>query len=275
MEEVNSQEVRLGINHAQIIEEVLKPTVRIRTDKAIGSGSIIKSDEEGTYILTNRHVVDDAIEYKDVWDELLRREVKKEFTKLVEVDIPKINKIGNQVALTTAQAEIVLSNSEQDMALLHLKDEDVYPSVKWYPKDLADKIPILTPLASCGAAMGEKPIVTFGNLNGIGIEIDNYEYDLSSASSVFGFSGGTVFANLNGSWHFVGIPSRVRVAIIGFSVDVVPFLSYFIPIRRVYKWLTDNCYEFLWGEKSKEECDKAREEKRQKELAIAIAREKA
>ena len=266
-------------DHKQIIEQVLKPVVRIRTGKAIGSGTIIKSDDDGTWILTNRHVVDDAIEYKEVWDELLRRDVKKEFTKLVEVDIPKINELGNQVALNTAQAEIVLSNKEQDLALLRLRDDDKYPVAKLCPKDKADKIPILSPVACCGAAMGEKPVVTFGNINGIDIEIDNYEYDLSSAPSIFGNSGGAVFTPLededgNVNWYFIGVPSRIRVAVIGFSVDAITHLGYFVPIRRIYRWLTNNCYEFLWGEKTKEECDQEREKKRERELALALMRER-
>jgi len=85
-----------------------------------------------------------------------------------------------------------------------------------------------------------------------------------------------VFTPHNGNWAYIGIPSRIRVAILGFSADAITHMGYFIPICRIYKWLRDNCYEYLWDAKvTKEKCDKARERKRERELALAMVKEKS
>lgn len=259
----------------KLVSEVLRPVARIRTSKGKGSGTIIHSSEYGTYLLTNHHVVESNIEYKEVWDELLRRNVKKEFTSMVEVDINRLNEYGIVKGVITVDADIIISNSQQDLALLKLRDDIIYDTANWFPEELAEKIPILSELVCAGAAMGEKPIVTQGRLNGMQIEIDNYEYWLSSAPSIFGNSGGAVFVEHGGKWCYVGIPSRIRVAILGFSSDAVTHLGYFIPIFRIYRWLRDNCYDYLWDSSvTKEECDIERERRREKELALAAIREK-
>lgn len=263
------------MDRERLVQEVLAPVVRIRAKNARGSGTIIHSSEYGTYLLSNQHVVDNNIEYKEVWDELLKRNIEKEFTSVVEVDISRLDPKGLVKGVITTDADIIISNKQQDLALLRLRDDTLYPTARLYPENHADTIPILSELACAGAAMGEKPIVTRGLLNGMQIEIDNYEYWLSSAPSIFGNSGGAVFTPVDGSWHYVGMPSRIRVAILGFAADAVTHMGYFIPICRIYKWLRDNCYEFLWDTSvTKEQCDKRREEKRERELAVAYLREK-
>ena len=258
-----------------VIDQILKPVVRIRTNKGRGSGTVIKSSEGGTYLLTNYHVIESCLEYKDVWDELLRRNVKKEFTSAVELDFSKINHHGAVKGLITSVADIILSNKQHDLALLKVRDEETFPSAMLYPEESAAKVPMLASLACCGAAMGEKPIVTYGNLNGIQIEIDNYEYYLSSAPSIFGNSGGAVFTPYEDHWAYFGIPSRITVAILGFAADAITHMGYFIPITRIYQWLRDNCYEYLWDiSVTKEQCDQRREVKRERELALSLIRER-
>jgi S1-C subfamily serine protease len=260
----------------KLIEEVLKPVVRIRTNSGRGSGTIVKSDEEGTFILTNYHVIGGNIEYKDVWDELVKKDVKKEFTSQVEVDISQVNDIGNIASLLTTNANIVLSNKQRDIALVQVNTDDttVYPVAKMYPKKICKEVGMLVPMACCGAAMGEKPIVTFGYLNGKQIELDNFEYWLSSANSIFGNSGGGVFTERNNIWNYIGIPSRIAVAFLGMSPGAVSHMGYFIPLFTVYQWLADNCFEFIWGEKTKEQCELERKEKREKELALTLRRDR-
>ena len=74
--------------------QVLYPVVRVRSKNAGGSGTIIFSGQnaEGeyeTYVLTNHHVIENAIEVKKQWDSMLGREVKKEFKSLVQVELFK------------------------------------------------------------------------------------------------------------------------------------------------------------------------------------------
>ena len=64
--------------------ELLLPSVRVRSGKALGSGTVIYSQEDGdsrsTYVLTNQHVVDDLIRADKRWSALLKREIKTAVT---------------------------------------------------------------------------------------------------------------------------------------------------------------------------------------------------
>ena len=67
-------------------EQMFYPTVRVRTKKAGGSGTVVYSEEyKGevyTYIITNQHVIDDSVHIEKKWDPVLKRKVDKEFKNL-------------------------------------------------------------------------------------------------------------------------------------------------------------------------------------------------
>lgn len=240
---------------------------RVRAKKALGSSTIIYSQNGDTYALTNFHVIESSLSYKEGWDSLLQRDVKKEYTEAVDVEFPKveINKITGH---TKIQADIVLHHKEQDLALLKLRSSDKFNPSRWYDRNKAKDGIILSSLACIGAALGGDPIITFGNLNGTGQEIDNYEYWMSTAPSIFGNSGGGLFIlTKEGEWDFFGIPSRISVQPLGFSAQAITHMGYFIPLYRIYDWLEENCYQFLFNDEyTKEQCDKAREEKKKESL---------
>jgi hypothetical protein len=255
----------------KVLEQVVKCTARVRAKKAIGSGTVVYSNGGNTYLLTNHHVVEDCIEYKQVWDNLLRRDVKKDFFTPVELDFGRFDDNGRFIASSTVLADIVLYDKSQDLALLKVRDNIDYQKANLYQKDDAEKVPLLVPLCACGAAMGEKPVVTFGTLNGVQIEIDGYEYWLSSAQSVFGVSGGGVYTRRDDddNWYFLGVPSRVSVVFIGFGGSPVTHMGYFIPIFRIYRWLEEYCYQFIYDDNyTIDQCERMREEKKERELAI-------
>jgi len=207
------------INYASLIDSY-KASCRVEAVKARGSCTIIYSKNGETYALTNFHVIEKNIEYKEIWDGLLQKDVKKEFKKTVEILYPRVE--GDRViGYSTVLADIILHHEQQDIALLKFRDKIDFVTAVWYPKEEAMDVPILTPLACIGAALGEKPIVTFGHLNGIQIEIDNFEYWMSSAPSIFGNSGGGVFALKDDQWLFLGIPSRISVVPMGFTAQAV------------------------------------------------------
>jgi len=238
---------------------------RVQAKDALGSATIIYSEDGKTYALTNHHVIAKNVEYKKVWDELLRRDVKKEFTEVVELLFPRLD--GMLVlGYNTVNADVILHNEQQDVALLKFRDRAPYPKARWYPRDGLEEIPHLARLTCIGAALGRHPIVTVGHLNGRQIEIDNYEYWMSTAQSIFGNSGGAVFTPLDDQWYFLGIPSRISVVPMGFSADAVTHMGYFAPLSRVYDWLEDNVYQFLWDDEyTPEMCDELREDKRKEE----------
>lgn len=261
---MTEQVVPKGID-TDLIERGYACSCRVQASKARGSATIVYSEAHNTYALTNHHVIEGNITYKKVWDELLKRDVKKEFTEVVEILFPRLDGM-NVAGYNTAQADIILHNKQQDVALLKFRDRAPYPTARWYPREELEAIPHLADLTCIGAALGRHPIVTVGHLNGRQIEIENCEYWMSTAQSIFGNSGGAVFASRANKWHFLGIPSRISVVPMGFSADAVTHMGYFAPLGRIYDWLEDNVYQFLWDpEYTPERCDELREEKRKEQ----------
>lgn len=254
----------------EVVNQILRPSARIVADRALGSGTVVYSKDGKTYLLTNYHVISENIDYKKVWDNIIKRDIKKDFVSPVEVQMGRLDDNGFYLTSTSIMADIVAYNREKDMALLELRDKVDYPSVKLYPRDKANEVPLLVNLCACGCALGEKPVVTFGNLNGLQIEIDNEDYWISTAPSIFGNSGGGVFTNYSGKeWEFLGIPSRIPVIMIGFGGDAITHLGYFIPIYRIYEWLDEVCYQFIYnGDYTPEKCKELRAEKKERELGV-------
>ena len=62
-------------------EQMFYPTVRVRTKKAGGSGTVVYSKEhEGevyTYVITNHHVISDSVKIEKKLDSVLKRKVYK------------------------------------------------------------------------------------------------------------------------------------------------------------------------------------------------------
>ena len=253
--------------------EAFKSSCRVDANQARGSCTIIYSSGGNTFALTNFHVVANNVKYGTIWDSLLQKDVKRELKDAVQILFPRMDKHNDVIGHATVTADIVLYNKEQDIALLKFRDETPYPAVIWHPKEGVKHIPILTRVAAIGAALGGKPIATEGLLNGKQIEIDNYEYWMSGAQSIFGNSGGGLFVKVNDEWTFLGIPSRIAVQPMGFSNQAITHMGYFIPLFRIYDWLDDNCYQFLYDtEFTSEQCDEMREEKTKNELVKLLAK---
>ena len=71
-------------------EQMFYPTVRVRTKKAGGSGTVVYSQEYNgevyTYVITNHHVVADSVKVEKKWDSVLKRKVDKEILDTVYVE---------------------------------------------------------------------------------------------------------------------------------------------------------------------------------------------
>ena len=110
--------------------------------------------------------------------------------------------------------------------------------------------------------------------NGVDNEIDNYEYWLSSAPSIFGNSGGGIFVHTEKDWFFLGIPSRIAVTG-GWGGSAVTHMGFFIPLFRIYDWLEDNCYQYIYDETmTKDECDELRESSKEEGIIKQLIKKK-
>jgi len=174
-------------------EQILYPTVRVRVKNAGGSGTVLfsgknKDGEYETYILTNYHVIESAIEVKKQWDSMFGREIKKEFKSTVQVDFFKYKYDSIGVGAQTIDADIVAYDAPQDLALLKLRAIDRVEHVAniFPPDKVKEEIRIFDEVIACGAALGAPPLPTRGFLSNLNIEIDNYIYWLSTALTIYG-----------------------------------------------------------------------------------------
>ena len=251
-------------------EQIFYPTVRVRTSRSGGSGTVIYSEKSGdfydTYIVTNHHVIADCVEIKKAWNPVLKRKVDSEVLNTVGVEYFKYNNHSNCIGSFAVEADIVAYSEYeggQDWALLKTRDKETpAPYIaKLYPRDKVDQVHIFDKVFACGASLGHPPIVTDGHISFMDDEIDHFKYWMSTAPTIFGNSGGGVFrySDARKRYEYIGVPSRISIQPMGFSADAITHMGYFIPIERVYKLLDDNDYQFIYDPVyTSEDCEKSR-----------------
>lgn len=258
--------------------EMLYTSVRVRTAKAGGSGTVVYSDkdEKGiyhTYIITNHHVIEDAIHVDDVYDSTVGMKRKVEKRDTVNVEFFYYDDFSRCVGSQAYRADIKAYTSHQkgfDLALLELKSHtkpvDYIANV--FPKETQRKIRVYDQVFAVGAALGHPPITTKGEIVSVDDESGGKSYFMSTAASIFGNSGGSLFrfSETRGVYEYIGVPSMISVVMLGFSAAPITHMGYVIPIDTVYKFLDKNHYQFLYNsEYTFEGCEKARKD--QKALA--------
>lgn len=253
-------------------EDMIYPCVRVRYEKVGGSGLIIyskpvpeKGTKHETYVLTCHHVVDDAIKFIEKWSPLARRMIKDEDRAEVQVEVFEYEGVSRLVGGTTYQAEIMAWDKEMDIALLRIKTGKKFPYVaEMYPKGKEDEILLGTPTVAVGCSLGHEPIICYGNLTGKHDRIENKEYWLSTANTIFGNSGGAEF--LRDTHEYVGITARVSGIQLGFSVDIITWMGFFVPITTVYNFLEEQIFQFVYDPSyTSKQCGELRKKKREEE----------
>ena len=254
-------------------EQMFYPTVRVRTKKAGGSGTVVYSEEHNsevyTYVITNHHVISDSVKIEKKWDSVLKRKVDKEKLDTVFVEFFRYNNYSHTVGSFAVEADIVAYSEVdggQDWALLRVRDKE--NKADWvanmFPLDDIDNVHIFDQSYAVGASLGHPPVASEGMITYMDDEIDSYKYWMSSAPTIFGNSGGAVYrwSDNRKRYEYIGIPSRISIQPMGFSADAITHMGYFIPIERVYKLLEENDYQFIYDDKiSIDDCNKARDEK--------------
>jgi len=264
-------------------EEILWTTVRIKAEKAWGSGTVIYSGQDSkgewhNYVLTCEHVVHDNIKVETKFDPRVGYDIKKETRIPCEVEFFYYDKYSIcQGVSGSTKADIVAYDVDGDIALLELRRNAKIDYVaKLFPKDHYNEIHVFDPVYACGAALGHEPIATSGIINFMNELIDEgVEYWMSNAPIIFGNSGGAVFrySPERQQYEFIGMPARVAVNIAGFMPDPITHLAWFVPINRIYKLIDDNFYQFIYDSNwTYEKCNEEREKWKKEREKLLLAK---
>lgn len=253
--------------------------VRIRAPKAMGSGTILWSGlgedapDYSTYILTNNHVIADAIRHEMRWNNTIKRDVKTEVMATVSVHLFRYKWEQRAESATAIEADIMAYDKIEDLALLRLRLTGPAPAVvKLYPKNQERLLRVGDQVVTVGAALGEAPIITVGYLSQFGQEFEGREFWLETAPMIFGNSGGASF--LATTEEMIGVPALIAQNMSGFSADAITHMSYVIPITRVYKFLDEQMFRFIYDPNFTEQGEKTeRESMRQRDEAKLAVKE--
>lgn len=248
-------------------EQMLLPCARVLAERGGGSGTVIHSakDEDGdwdSYILTNHHVISELIEIKDEWDSLLKRNVKKDFTKTAKVHFFEYKWESRDIGYTSVDADVVAYDRREDLALLRLRGGRKPPGVaKLFTRGEEKKLRIGDKIICLGCGLLEPPVFTEGRLSVFNREIDNKSYFLNTAPSIYGNSGSSIYLAETG--EFLGVPARIAVSGL-FGQDAITHLSYSIPITRVYDFLEKQLYRFIYDDSHTPESEEKERKARRK-----------
>jgi len=168
------------------------PCVRIRANRAGGSGTVIYSHENdngdfSTYILTNHHVVDKSISVKKEWSSLLKKERKMDYFEPVDAHFFEYKWESRNVGGSTKKCEIMTYDPNEDLALLKLMDPRPVDSVaSLFPRGEEKDLKIGMPVVAVGAGLGAPPVQTEGVLSQFGIDIERKEFWLQTGPTIYG-----------------------------------------------------------------------------------------
>jgi len=254
-------------------EKCLYPCVRIRTPKALGSGTVIHTEPTqgedemfDTYILTNEHVVDNLISVQERWSTLLQKMTKVDTLGHPDVEVFSFAYQTRVQGASSLQADIMAYDKDEDMALLRVRSGMQFKHVaQFYPEADVNKLVAFMPVWNVGCGLGGPPAITPGYLSAFGIDIEHKDFALVTAPVIFGNSGGATFLQETG--QYIGIPARVSVTSLGWSADVVTHLGFSITIARIYQFLRDQVFDFIIDpSKTSVQCEAERKDKRESDM---------
>ena len=254
----------------QLHEQILYPVVRVRCEKAGGSGVVIYSEpdpeNDGKYIniaLTCEHVISDAITVKNEWDSLLKREVKKDIMKEVIVEVFEYE--GSELlSANSTRADVIAYDKGHDLAAVKLhntKPMDYVSAV--IPKDSIQDLRLFDPVWTSGCSLLHDPFANPGTLTYLKEDIEEKDYMMYNAPSVFGNSGGGVFSGKSG--NLLGLASRISTIQLGFGIDVMTWMGFCTQPDRLYEFFEHQELQFLYDENDTYAEGLERRENRRKE----------
>lgn len=245
------------MNREEIVrlhERVLYPVVRVRTEKAGGSGTIVysapvpDSDKEyETYILTCHHVIESLIKVdKDAWDPVLKKKRPKEVTGQAAVEVFDYKYVSEVDSSQSYRADVVAYSSHQggrDLALLKLATPRRMPYVaQLFTGDPRD-ILCFEEMYVSGCSLLHDPFASKGEITYKTEDIENHLYLMANAPSIFGNSGGAAFRAADLTQ--IGVTARVTAIQLGFGVDVMTWMQFSVHPQEIGEFLQEQYLRFI------------------------------
>lgn len=236
-------------------ERVLYPVVRVRANRAGGSGTIIYSQPDPqnkgdflTFILTNWHVIESAVKTEESWDSVLKRDIKKEVLEPVQVEVFDYVHLSTVNSSNSHRAEIVAYDKNHDLAILRLHSPKEYPyNAELMDPEEAKEFKLFSPIWTSGCSLGHDPFANPGYITFLNETIQSKLFWMCNANIIFGNSGGGVFCGETGKQ--IGVTARVTVLPTGlFSVDITTWMGFLIPTERIFDFFEKQELCFLYDD---------------------------
>ena len=230
------------LNQNELHENILYPVTRVRAEKAGVSGVLVYSqpdpenaNENINIVLTCEHVIADCVKIRNEWDAVIKRDVKKDFIE--ECSIEVFDYIGSKISsANSTQATVIAYDKNHDLSAVRLHNTKVMPYVaKIMPKDKIEDLKLFDPVWVSGCSLLHDPFASDGTLTFLREIIEQKEYLMYNAPSIFGNSGGGVFEGNEG--HLLGLASRISTIQLGFSIDVMTWMGFCTHPERIHQFI--------------------------------------
>ena len=260
-------------------EKILYPVSRVRAADSGGSGVLVYSKEDsqrpGEYIniaLTCEHVIAKNVTVKDEWDTVLKREVKRDVTTEVTIEMFDYDN-SEVVSANSIKADIIAYDKNHDLAAVRLHSKKQMPYVaSVISKDAISKLQIADPVWVSGCSLLHDPFPNPGTLTYLREMIDQKAYIMQNAPSIFGNSGGGLFHGVTG--ELLGLTSRITVTQLGFGVDVQSWMGFSTHPDRLYEFFEHQELQFLYDDNDDYHTAMTRRSNRRKDALRSIMIEK-
>ncbi|MFH1227556.1 MAG: trypsin-like peptidase domain-containing protein [Planctomycetota bacterium] len=239
------QSLNNSVRNERLYEELLLPSVRIRTKGNVGSGVVIYSqpylkNECQTYILTAYHVVKgaDGSISDDPSDVSIKKPADKKASEIT-IDVYR----DDFSDMDELKAEMVIYDEAKDIAILHLKVSKQFKhTAHFISKDRIDQVKVFSPVYAVGCPLGYDPLPTSGEISSLYKQMNGEKFWVMSAPTIFGNSGGGVF--MGDTYDLIGISSMVCV-----YNQIIPtpvtHLGLMVPAETIFEWMDRKGLEFL------------------------------
>jgi S1-C subfamily serine protease len=221
-------------------QEMLNPTVMVVAEDQMGSGTVLHSADDGTFVLTNYHVIDEALDARQA-------------SHQVAVIFWLMGPQGDTIYRSKQEADIVASDQAKDLALLRIRDKSFRtPSVAVVaPEDV--RLLAGEDVYVAGAGMGHRVFLTQGLLSVVDDQVSSNPALLTSSPVVNGNSGGSLWHQRDdGHYEMIGVPEAIATEPIDspFKETIragVPTMSFAIPLKTIRSFLAASGHGFLNG----------------------------